>query len=136
MDARLGWDFKPSNVKWLDPDVSSEVAEFPQGTRLSENKIYAFHRVSGCPSQFPFFRRRTGFLINLTDVKGMNSDRETTVDQRIRDQVIFFSFSANTRPLTYASPRTLTPGVGAPGLEINPMHMYPALPLVSPATSK
>ncbi|KAJ7796708.1 hypothetical protein B0H14DRAFT_3157834 [Mycena olivaceomarginata] len=47
MDARLGWDFKPSNVKWLDPDVSSEVAEFPQGTRLTEkNKIYAFHRDS------------------------------------------------------------------------------------------
>ncbi|KAJ6628320.1 hypothetical protein B0H10DRAFT_1940517 [Mycena sp. CBHHK59/15] len=57
MDARLGWDFKPSNVKWLDPDVSSEVAEFPQGIRLTEkNKIYAFHRVTGCPSQFPFFR--------------------------------------------------------------------------------
>ncbi|KAJ7866565.1 hypothetical protein B0H14DRAFT_3593056 [Mycena olivaceomarginata] len=89
MDACLGWDFKPSNVKWLDPDVSSEVAEFPQGTRLTEkNKIYAFHRVTGCPSQFPFFRQRTGFLINLTDVKGMNSDRETTVDQRIRDQCL------------------------------------------------
>jgi hypothetical protein len=102
MDACLGWDFKPSNVKWLDPDVSSEVAEFPQGTRLTEkNKIYAFHRVTGCPSQFPFFRQRTGFLINLTDVKGMNSDRETTVDQRIRDQIIFFSFSVNTRSLTY-----------------------------------
>ncbi|KAJ7839132.1 hypothetical protein B0H14DRAFT_3698937 [Mycena olivaceomarginata] len=87
MDARLGWDFKPSNVKWLDPDVSSEVAEFPQGTRLTEkNKIYAFHRVTGCPSRFPFFRQRTGFLINLTDVKGMNSDQETTVDKRIRDQ--------------------------------------------------
>ncbi|KAJ7817545.1 hypothetical protein B0H14DRAFT_3877466 [Mycena olivaceomarginata] len=71
MDARLGWDFKPSNVKWLDPDVSSEVAEFPQGTRLTEkNKIYAFHRVTGCPSQFPFFRQHTSFLINLTDVKG------------------------------------------------------------------
>jgi transcriptional regulator of acetoin/glycerol metabolism len=57
--------------------------------------------VTGCPSQFPFFRQRTGFLINLTDVKGMNSDRETTVDQRIRDQIIFFSFSVNTRSLTY-----------------------------------
>ncbi|KAJ7333386.1 hypothetical protein DFH08DRAFT_1021012 [Mycena albidolilacea] len=124
MDARLGWDFKPSNVKWLDPDVSSEVAEFPQGIRLTEkNKIHAFHRVTGCPSQFPFFRQRTGFLINLTDVKGMNPDREITVDQLIRNQVIFFSFSANTKPLTYASPRTLTPGVGAPWLEKNPMHL-------------
>ncbi|KAF7362835.1 hypothetical protein MVEN_00633300 [Mycena venus] len=93
MDARLGWDFKPSKVEWLDPDVSSEVAEFPQGIRLTErNKIYAFHRVTGCPSQFPFSRQRTGFLINLTDVKGMNPDREVTVDQLIRDQVIFSSF--------------------------------------------
>ncbi|KAJ7814720.1 hypothetical protein B0H13DRAFT_2381540 [Mycena leptocephala] len=89
IDAHLGWDFKPSNVKWLDPDVSSEVAEFPQGIRLTEkNKFYAFHRVTGCPSQFPFFRPRTGFLINLTDMKDMNRDGEVTVvqDQLIRDQ--------------------------------------------------
>ncbi|KAJ7734156.1 hypothetical protein DFH07DRAFT_780376 [Mycena maculata] len=84
MDTRLGWDFKPSNINWLDPDVSSEVAEFPEGIRLTEkNKIYAFHRVTGCPSQFPFSRQRTGFLVNLT---GMNPDREVTVDQLIRDQ--------------------------------------------------
>ncbi|KAJ7348527.1 hypothetical protein DFH08DRAFT_1000438 [Mycena albidolilacea] len=87
MDARLGWDFKPSNVRWLDPDVSSEVAEFPQGIRLTgKNKIYAFHRVTGCPSQFPFFRKRTGYLINLTDMKDMNPDLDVTVDQLIRDQ--------------------------------------------------
>ncbi|KAJ7789731.1 hypothetical protein B0H14DRAFT_3572999 [Mycena olivaceomarginata] len=87
MDARLGWDFKPSNVRWLDPDVSSEVAEFPQGIRLTgKNKIYAFHRVTGCPSKFPFFRKRTGYLINLTDMKDMNPDSDVTVDQLIRDQ--------------------------------------------------
>ncbi|KAJ7723202.1 hypothetical protein B0H14DRAFT_3900303 [Mycena olivaceomarginata] len=87
MDARLGWDFKPSNVRWLDPDVSSEVAEFPQGIRLTgKNKIYAFHRVTGCPSQFPFFRKRTGYLINLTDMKDMNPNSDVTVDQLIRDQ--------------------------------------------------
>ncbi|KAJ7732028.1 hypothetical protein B0H16DRAFT_1770721 [Mycena metata] len=85
MDARLGWDYRPSNVKWLDPDVSSEVTEFPQGIKLTEkNKIYAFHRVTGCPSQFPFFRQRTGFLINLTDMK--NLDPKASVDQLIRDQ--------------------------------------------------
>ncbi|KAJ6545927.1 hypothetical protein B0H10DRAFT_2385754 [Mycena sp. CBHHK59/15] len=87
MDARLGWDFKPSNIKWLDSDVSSEVVEFPLGIKLTEkNKIYAFHRVTGCPSQFPFSRQRTGFLINLTGVTSMNPDREVTVDQLIRDQ--------------------------------------------------
>jgi hypothetical protein len=85
---RLGWDLKPSNVKRLDPDVSSEVAEFPQGIRLTErNKIYAFHRVTGCLSQFPFFRPYTGFLINLTDMKDMNPDGEVTMDQLIHDQV-------------------------------------------------
>ncbi|KAJ7435518.1 hypothetical protein B0H11DRAFT_2295417 [Mycena galericulata] len=87
MVARLGWDFKPSNDRWLDPDVSSEVAEFPQGIRLTgKNKIYAFHRVTGCPSQFPIFRQRTGYLINLTDMKDMNPDPDVTVDQLIRDQ--------------------------------------------------
>ncbi|KAJ6556560.1 hypothetical protein DFH09DRAFT_1317880 [Mycena vulgaris] len=87
IDARLGWDFKPSNIKWLDSDVSSEVIEFPLGIKLTEkNKIYAFHRVTGCPSQFPFSRQRTGFLINLTGVTNMNPDREVTVDQLIRDQ--------------------------------------------------
>ncbi|KAJ7821676.1 hypothetical protein B0H14DRAFT_3471308 [Mycena olivaceomarginata] len=87
MDAHLGWDFKPSNVRWLDPDVSSKVAEFPQGIRLTgKNKIYAFHRVTGCPSQFLFFRKRTGYLINLTDMKDMNPDSNVTVDQLIRDQ--------------------------------------------------
>ena len=91
MDARLGWDFKPSNIKWLDSDVSSEVVEFPQGIKLTEkNKIYAFHRVTGCPSQFPFSPQRTGFLINLTGVTNMNPDREVTVDQLIRDQVVSF----------------------------------------------
>ncbi|KAJ7342305.1 hypothetical protein DFH08DRAFT_1081989 [Mycena albidolilacea] len=87
MDARLGWDFKPSNVRWLDPDVSSEVAEFPQGIRLTgKNKIYAFHRVTAAHPQFPFFRKRTGYLINLTDMKDMNPDLDVTVDQLIRDQ--------------------------------------------------
>ncbi|KAF8144511.1 hypothetical protein K438DRAFT_2029147 [Mycena galopus ATCC 62051] len=87
LNARLGWDFKPSNVKWLDPDVSSEVTEFPQGIRLTEKtKIYALHRVTGCPSQFPFFRRRTGFLVNLTNLKSLNPDQEVTVDQLLRDQ--------------------------------------------------
>ncbi|KAJ7802761.1 hypothetical protein B0H14DRAFT_2614055 [Mycena olivaceomarginata] len=82
MDAHLGWDFTPSNIKWLDPDVSSKVAECPQGISLTEkNKLYAFHRVTGCPSQFPFLRQCTGFLINLTDVKEL--DRERTVDQRL-----------------------------------------------------
>ncbi|KAJ6529350.1 hypothetical protein B0H19DRAFT_531758 [Mycena capillaripes] len=87
MDARLGWDYKPSKVKWLDPDVSSDITEFPQGIKLTEkNKIYALHRVTGCPSQFPFFRRRTGFLVNLTGIKDINPDPEVTIDQLIRDQ--------------------------------------------------
>ncbi|KAJ7730406.1 hypothetical protein B0H16DRAFT_1773850 [Mycena metata] len=87
IDAHLGWDFKPSTIKWLDSDVSSEVAEFPLGIKLSESwKIYAFHRVTGCPSQFLFFDRQTAFLINLTDMADMDPDPEVTVDQLIRDQ--------------------------------------------------
>ncbi|KAJ6536505.1 hypothetical protein B0H10DRAFT_2246340 [Mycena sp. CBHHK59/15] len=63
MDARLGWEWKPSGVKWLDPEVSSEVVEFPNGTQLTDKqKIYALHRVKGCPSQFPFYRKRTAFF--------------------------------------------------------------------------
>ncbi|KAF8189161.1 hypothetical protein K438DRAFT_1971805 [Mycena galopus ATCC 62051] len=76
LNARLGWDFKPSNVKWLDPDVSSEVTEFSQGIRLTEKtKIYALHRVTGCV-----------FLVNLTNLKSLNPDQEVTVDQLLRDQ--------------------------------------------------
>ncbi|KAJ7465620.1 hypothetical protein FB451DRAFT_1487168 [Mycena latifolia] len=85
MDARLGWEWKPSGVKWLDPEVSSEVVEFPNETPLTDKqKIYALHRVKGCPSQFPFFRKRTAFLVNLTDMQ--NLDPEMTVDNIIRDQ--------------------------------------------------
>lgn len=70
--------------------MSSEVAEFPEGMMLTaKQKIYAFHRVKGCPSQFPFFRQRTAFLIDLTDVPDVNPDPEVTVDQLIRDQVGF-----------------------------------------------
>ncbi|KAJ7263387.1 hypothetical protein C8J57DRAFT_1512889 [Mycena rebaudengoi] len=85
MDARLGWEWKPSGVKWLDPDVSSEVVEFPNGTPLTDKqKIYALHRVKGCPSQFPFYRRRTAFFVDLTDMEDL--DLEMTVDNIIRDQ--------------------------------------------------
>ncbi|KAJ7773919.1 hypothetical protein B0H16DRAFT_114703 [Mycena metata] len=52
----------------------------------AKQKIYAFHRVKGCPSQFPFFRQRTAFLIDLTEVPDVNPDPEVTVDQLIRDQ--------------------------------------------------
>lgn len=70
--------------------MSSEVAEFPEGIMLTaKHKIYAFHRVKGCPSQFPFFHQRTAFLINLTDMLDVNPDPEVTVDQLIRDQVGF-----------------------------------------------
>ncbi|KAJ7921143.1 hypothetical protein B0H13DRAFT_2418038 [Mycena leptocephala] len=85
MDMHLGWEWKPSGVKWLDPEVSSEVVEFPDGAQLTEKqKIYALHRVKGCPSQFPFYRTRTAFLGDLTDVQ--NLDPEMTVDNIIRDQ--------------------------------------------------
>ncbi|KAJ7820503.1 hypothetical protein B0H14DRAFT_3735530 [Mycena olivaceomarginata] len=73
MNARLGWEWKPSGMKWLDPEVSSEVVEFPNGTPLTDKqKIYVLHRVKGCPSQFPFYRRRTAFFIDLTDMEDLN----------------------------------------------------------------
>ncbi|KAJ7703675.1 hypothetical protein B0H17DRAFT_1040862 [Mycena rosella] len=85
MDARLDWDWKPSGVTWLDPDVSSEVVKFPDGIQLTDKqKIYALHRVKGCPSQFPFYQTRTAFLVDLTDMQGLDS--EMTVDSIIRDQ--------------------------------------------------
>lgn len=88
MDARLDWDWKPSGVTWLDPDVSSEVVNFPDGIQLTaKQKIYALHRVKGCPSQFPFYQMRTAFLVDLTDMQGLDS--EMTVDSIIRDQVFF-----------------------------------------------
>ncbi|KAJ7766550.1 hypothetical protein DFH07DRAFT_955310 [Mycena maculata] len=54
MDARLGWEWKPPGVKWLDPE------------------IYALHRVKGCPSQFPFYRKRTAFFVDLTDMQNLD----------------------------------------------------------------
>ncbi|KAJ6615015.1 hypothetical protein B0H10DRAFT_2042891, partial [Mycena sp. CBHHK59/15] len=85
MDAHFGWEWKLSGVKWSDPEVSSEVVEFPNGTQLTDKqKIYALHRVKGCPSQFPFYRKRTAFFVDLTDMQ--NLDLEMTVDNIIRDQ--------------------------------------------------
>ncbi|KAJ7443155.1 hypothetical protein FB451DRAFT_1190274 [Mycena latifolia] len=85
MDARLGWEWKPSGVKWLDPEVSSEVGEFPNETPLTDKqKIYALHRVKGCSSQFPFFSKRTALGVNLTDMQ--NLDPEMTVDDIIRNR--------------------------------------------------
>ncbi|KAJ7075946.1 hypothetical protein B0H15DRAFT_805895 [Mycena belliarum] len=85
MDARIGWEWKPSGVEWLDPEVSSEVVEFPDGTPLTDKlKVFAVHRVKGCPSQFPFYRRRTAFFVNFMEIP--NLDPEMTVDNIIRDQ--------------------------------------------------
>jgi hypothetical protein len=77
-------------VKWLDPEVSSEVVEFANGTQLTDKqKIYALHRVKRCPSQFPFYRRHTAFFVDLTDMQDL--DPEMTVDNIIRDQVDLFA---------------------------------------------
>ncbi|KAJ7235738.1 hypothetical protein B0H12DRAFT_135817 [Mycena haematopus] len=79
MDARLGWEWKPSGVKWLDPEVSSEVVEFPRGMKLTDKSlIYALHRVKGCPSQFPFYSSRTAFLVDFTSMEGLEPNM--TVD--------------------------------------------------------
>ncbi|KAJ7327666.1 hypothetical protein DFH08DRAFT_884920 [Mycena albidolilacea] len=85
MDARLGWQWKPSDVKWLDRGVSSDVVEFPSGIPLTDKQtIYAVHRVKGCPSQFPFYPKRTAFLIDFTDIHDLNPGKP--VDSDIRDQ--------------------------------------------------
>ncbi|KAJ6629023.1 hypothetical protein B0H10DRAFT_2252350 [Mycena sp. CBHHK59/15] len=85
IDARLGWEWKPSNIKWLDPGVSSQVTDFPHGMKLTDKtKIYALHRVKGCPSQFPFFSKRTAYLVDLTEMSDL--DPEMTVDDTLRDQ--------------------------------------------------
>ncbi|KAJ7612020.1 hypothetical protein DFH06DRAFT_153727 [Mycena polygramma] len=85
MDSRLGWDWRPSGLLWLDAGVSSEVVDFPDGIKLTgKQKVYALHRVTGCPSQFPFNERRTAFLVDFTGVDEVPA--ETSVDQIIRDQ--------------------------------------------------
>ncbi|KAJ7082753.1 hypothetical protein B0H15DRAFT_932659 [Mycena belliarum] len=85
MDSRLGWAWKPSGLKWLDDDVTSEVVEFPAGINLTDKqKVYAVHRVKGCPSQFPFYRKRTAFLVDFTTMHDLPAD--ATVDQLIRSQ--------------------------------------------------
>ncbi|KAJ7071887.1 hypothetical protein B0H15DRAFT_965755 [Mycena belliarum] len=38
MDSRLGWAWKPSGLKWLDDDVTSEVVEFPAGINLTDKQ--------------------------------------------------------------------------------------------------
>ncbi|KAJ6554938.1 hypothetical protein DFH09DRAFT_1085201 [Mycena vulgaris] len=82
IDARLGWEWKPSNIKWLDPGVSSQVTDFPHGMKLTDKtKIYALHRVKGCPSQFPFFSKRTAYLVDLTEMSDL--DPEMTVDDTL-----------------------------------------------------
>ncbi|KAJ7658241.1 hypothetical protein DFH06DRAFT_1196427 [Mycena polygramma] len=85
MDSRLGWDWRPSGLQWLDAGVSSEVVDFPDGIKLTgRQKVYALHRVKGCPSQFPFHERRTAFLVDFTGMDEVPA--ETSVDQIIRDQ--------------------------------------------------
>ncbi|KAJ7663770.1 hypothetical protein DFH06DRAFT_1393433 [Mycena polygramma] len=85
MEALLGWQWKPSDVKWLDPGVSSEVVEFPNGIYLTgRTKIYALHRVKGCPSQFPFPPKRTAYLVDFTEIADL--DPEMTVDDTVRGQ--------------------------------------------------
>ncbi|KAJ6517934.1 hypothetical protein C8R47DRAFT_1312518 [Mycena vitilis] len=85
MEALLGWQWKPSDVKWLDPGVSSEVVEFPNGVYLTgRTKIYALHRVKGCPSQFPFPPKRAAYLVDFTGIPDL--DPAVTVDDTIRGQ--------------------------------------------------
>ncbi|KAJ6590821.1 hypothetical protein B0H10DRAFT_1960943 [Mycena sp. CBHHK59/15] len=53
MDAHLGWEWKPLGVKWLDPEVSLEVVEFPNGTPLTEKtKDLRFTPREGLPIPF------------------------------------------------------------------------------------
>ncbi|KAJ6541314.1 hypothetical protein B0H10DRAFT_2244909 [Mycena sp. CBHHK59/15] len=57
IDARLGWEWKPSNIKWLDPGVSSQVTDFPHGMKLTDKtKIYALRRVKGAHRSFLSFQ--------------------------------------------------------------------------------
>ncbi|KAJ6472086.1 hypothetical protein C8R45DRAFT_1104288 [Mycena sanguinolenta] len=85
IDAQLSWEWKPSDLKWLDSGVSSEVIEFPQGVKITnKNTIFALHRVKGCPSQFPFYHQRTAFLVDFTDMDHV--DPEKTVDSILHDQ--------------------------------------------------
>jgi hypothetical protein len=65
IDARLAWEWKLSNIKWLDPGVSFQVTD---SSLADEPKIYALHRVKGCPSHFPFFSKRTAYLVDLTNM--------------------------------------------------------------------
>jgi hypothetical protein len=54
MDMHFRWEWKPSGVKWLDPELSSEVVDFPDGAQLTDNQnIYLLHRVKGCPLALP-----------------------------------------------------------------------------------
>ncbi|KAF8207906.1 hypothetical protein K438DRAFT_1755304 [Mycena galopus ATCC 62051] len=76
----MGW-----GLELLRPLVSSQVVDFPHGINVTDKtKIYALHRVKGCPSQFPFSRRRMAHLLNLTGMQDL--DPEMTVDDTLRDQ--------------------------------------------------
>ena len=98
IDAHLSWEWKPSDLKWLDSGVSSEIVEFPQGIKVTDkNTIFALHRVKGCPSQFPFYHQRAAFLVDFTNMDHV--DPEKTVDSILRDQVKCSS-SANHREFT------------------------------------
>lgn len=82
--------------------MSSDVVEFPSGIPLTDKqKIYAVHRVKGCPSQFPFYPKRTAFLIDVTDINDLNPGKP--VDSDIRDQVrdFFTAVSLEFRRPTY-----------------------------------
>jgi hypothetical protein len=69
IDARLAWEWKLSNIKWLDLGVSFQVTDSSPSMKLTnEPKIYALHRVKGCLSHFPFFSKHTAYLVDLTNM--------------------------------------------------------------------
>jgi hypothetical protein len=36
IDAQLGWEWRPSDLKRLDSGMSSEIVEFPQGVKVQK----------------------------------------------------------------------------------------------------
>ncbi|KAJ7844689.1 hypothetical protein B0H13DRAFT_1908755 [Mycena leptocephala] len=49
MDMHFRWEWKPSGVKWLDPEVSSEVVDFPDGAQLTDKQYLFIASREGLP---------------------------------------------------------------------------------------
>jgi hypothetical protein len=76
-EASEAWKWIPSDIVWLDKDVSSDFYIPPQPFPVTKNlKVVRLERVHGIPSQFPVLRVSTAYFIDFSSVRGAYKDTD------------------------------------------------------------